>query len=148
MYRNAMNDLYKWKAKKDKKPLIIRGARQVGKTWLMREFGRVAFKDMVLKNINLKQHNIMSRVSNQKQTETKPAIQTLILKASPRKWLGCVYISDQEATGQLIMFLESQSGEFQGKFLNRPIYVIQASCKSILEAALLTKVQSVITLTR
>lgn len=103
---------------------------------------------MVLKNINLKQHSIMSRVSNQKQPETKPAIQTLILKASPRKWLGCVYISDQEATGQLIMFLESQSGEFQGKFLNRPIYVIQASCKSILEAALLTKVQSVITLTR
>ena len=52
MYRNAMNDLYKWKAKKDKKPLIIRGARQVGKTWLMREFGRVAFKDMVYINFD------------------------------------------------------------------------------------------------
>ena len=52
MYRNAMNDLYKWKAKKDKKPLIIRGARQVGKTWLMREFGRIAFDDMVYINFD------------------------------------------------------------------------------------------------
>ena len=52
MYRNAMNDLYKWKAKKDKKPLIIRGARQVGKSWLMREFGRIAFDDMVYINFD------------------------------------------------------------------------------------------------
>ena len=52
MYRNAMNDLYKWKAKKDKKPLIIRGARQVGKTWLMRGFGRIAFDDMVYINFD------------------------------------------------------------------------------------------------
>lgn len=50
MYRSVMKDLYKWKEKSDKKPLIIRGARQVGKTWLMREFGRVAFKDMVSKS--------------------------------------------------------------------------------------------------
>ena len=52
MYRSAMKDLYKWKEKSDKKPLIIRGARQVGKTWLMREFGRVAFKDMVYINFD------------------------------------------------------------------------------------------------
>ena len=52
MYRSAMKDLYQWKEKSDKKPLIIRGARQVGKTWLMREFGRVAFKDMVYINFD------------------------------------------------------------------------------------------------
>ena len=52
MYRNAINDLYKWKAKRDKKPLIIRGARQVGKTWLMREFGRDAFAEMVYINFD------------------------------------------------------------------------------------------------
>jgi len=39
MYRNAMNDLVKWKENKNRKPLIIRGARQVGKTWLMKTFG-------------------------------------------------------------------------------------------------------------
>ena len=47
MYRTAIEDLYKWKAKWNKKPLIIRGARQVGKTWLMKEFGRVAFDKTV-----------------------------------------------------------------------------------------------------
>ncbi len=47
MYRNAMSDLYKWKEKKNKKPLIIRGARQVGKTWLMKKFGEIAYEKMV-----------------------------------------------------------------------------------------------------
>ncbi|MCL2321902.1 MAG: ATP-binding protein [Oscillospiraceae bacterium] len=47
MYRTAIETLYKWKAKKNKKPLIIRGARQVGKTWLMKEFGRLAFEHCV-----------------------------------------------------------------------------------------------------
>ncbi len=40
MYRDAIEKLEKWKNKKNRKPLIVRGARQVGKTWLMREFGR------------------------------------------------------------------------------------------------------------
>ncbi len=40
MFRYKMNELIKWKESKDRKPLIIRGARQVGKTWLMREFGK------------------------------------------------------------------------------------------------------------
>lgn len=47
MYRNAIEKLYEWKKKKNKKPLIIRGARQVGKTWLMKKFGETAYKNMV-----------------------------------------------------------------------------------------------------
>ena len=39
MYRYKIEELKKWKNKKDRKPLILRGARQVGKTWLMEEFG-------------------------------------------------------------------------------------------------------------
>lgn len=39
MYREKIEDLIKWKKSKNRKPLIIRGARQVGKTWLMKEFG-------------------------------------------------------------------------------------------------------------
>lgn len=39
MYREKMNELIDWKESKNRKPLIIRGARQVGKTWLMKEFG-------------------------------------------------------------------------------------------------------------
>ena len=40
MYRYKIEDLKKWKTSIDRKPLIIRGARQVGKTWLMKEFGK------------------------------------------------------------------------------------------------------------
>ena len=39
MYRYKMKELLQWKESEDRKPLIIRGARQVGKTWLMKEFG-------------------------------------------------------------------------------------------------------------
>jgi len=52
MYRNAMVDLYKWKDKKNKKPLVIRGARQVGKTWLMKKFGETAYKTTVYINFD------------------------------------------------------------------------------------------------
>jgi predicted AAA+ superfamily ATPase len=40
MIREAIKDLVKWKADVHRKPLIIRGARQVGKTWIMKEFGK------------------------------------------------------------------------------------------------------------
>ncbi len=40
MQRFAMEKLVEWKNKKNRKPLVIMGARQVGKTWLMREFGK------------------------------------------------------------------------------------------------------------
>ena len=40
MYRNKIEELKRWKESKNRKPLIIRGARQVGKTWLMKEFGK------------------------------------------------------------------------------------------------------------
>ena len=39
MYREKIEELKKWKQSPTRKPLIIRGARQVGKTWLMKEFG-------------------------------------------------------------------------------------------------------------
>lgn len=39
MYREKIEELKKWKESPNRKPLIIRGARQVGKTWLMKEFG-------------------------------------------------------------------------------------------------------------
>ncbi len=47
MYRDAIESLYQWKKKKNKKPLLIRGARQVGKTWLMKKFGQTAYAKTV-----------------------------------------------------------------------------------------------------
>lgn len=52
MYRIAMEKLYRWKVSRRRKPLIIQGARQVGKTWLMKEFGRSAYRDMIYINFD------------------------------------------------------------------------------------------------
>lgn len=58
MYRVAMERLLKWKASRRRKPLIIEGARQVGKTWLMKEFGKSAYRDTVY--INFEANSRMS----------------------------------------------------------------------------------------
>ena len=52
MKRNAMQDLLRWKADEERKPLVLKGARQVGKTWLMKEFGRVAYAGYVYFNFD------------------------------------------------------------------------------------------------
>lgn len=52
MYRFAIEKLYKWKESKRRKPLIIEGARQVGKTWLMKEFGQQAYENTVYINFD------------------------------------------------------------------------------------------------
>ena len=52
MYRNQIEMLIKWKNNKNKKPLIIRGARQVGKTWLMKEFGEKNYKNFAYINFD------------------------------------------------------------------------------------------------
>ncbi len=52
MKRNAISDLVKWKNAEDRKPLVIRGARQVGKTWLMKEFGKLHYKSYTYFNFD------------------------------------------------------------------------------------------------
>ena len=50
MQRELLQSLIKWKKNDDRKPLIIRGARQVGKTWLMKEFGNKQYKNIAYVN--------------------------------------------------------------------------------------------------
>ncbi len=50
MKRLIYNDLLKWKGRSDRKPLILLGARQVGKTYILKEFGKKEFKQMVYLN--------------------------------------------------------------------------------------------------
>jgi len=52
MIREALKDLIKWKEKDPRKPLIIRGARQVGKTWLMNEFGKTNYEKIAYINFD------------------------------------------------------------------------------------------------
>jgi predicted AAA+ superfamily ATPase len=50
MERNELDKLLKWKKSNSRKPLIIRGARQTGKTWLMKEFGRSGYQKVAYVN--------------------------------------------------------------------------------------------------
>ena len=45
MERLVLNDLLKWKNSKHRKPLILRGVRQVGKTWILKEFGKRCYEN-------------------------------------------------------------------------------------------------------
>lgn len=60
MKRDAMQQLYDWKEKEVRKPLIVRGARQVGKTWLMKEFAASAYKQFAY--INFEDNEVMKDV--------------------------------------------------------------------------------------
>lgn len=53
MKRAAIEKLKEWKKNPKRKPLIIRGARQVGKTWLMKEFGNTEYKNVIYVNFEL-----------------------------------------------------------------------------------------------
>ncbi|WP_288887876.1 ATP-binding protein [uncultured Eubacterium sp.] len=52
MERKIMEDLCSWKNKKSRKPLILQGARQVGKTWIMKEFGKRYYKNVAYINLD------------------------------------------------------------------------------------------------
>ena len=52
MKRNAIQDLILWKSSEERKPMVLKGARQVGKTWLMKEFGRSCYDNFVYFNFD------------------------------------------------------------------------------------------------
>ncbi len=52
MKRRAIQDLINWKNNKERKPMVLKGARQVGKTWLMKEFGKAYYKNCVYFNFD------------------------------------------------------------------------------------------------
>ena len=53
MYRYIYNDLVEWKNSSYRKPLILNGARQTGKTWILNEFGKKEYKNVVLSLIHI-----------------------------------------------------------------------------------------------
>ena len=55
MQRDALQKLIQWKNSRGRKPLILKGARQTGKTWLMKEFGRLYYKDTIYINFENEQ---------------------------------------------------------------------------------------------
>ncbi len=73
MYRNALQDLYEWKDRTGRKPMIIRGARQVGKTWLVREFARKNFEYYIEINFD----KIPTKIELFKNRDIKKCLQLL-----------------------------------------------------------------------
>ena len=60
MFRSIFNELKKWKDDINKKPLIIQGARQVGKTWIMKEFGKSEYEDLLY--VNFERDKIVANI--------------------------------------------------------------------------------------
>lgn len=81
-----------WKERSDRKPLVVRGARQVGKTWLVREWGRTRFERVV--EANLERH---------------PQIRTCFTDNDPRATLGrlaAVLGAPVSTDGSTLLFLD------------------------------------------
>lgn len=50
--RNLLDEMIRWKTKRKRKPLVLQGARQVGKSWLLQKFGTTCFDNCVIVNID------------------------------------------------------------------------------------------------
>ena len=74
--RRALQGLIDWKVKKDRKPLVLQGARQVGKTWLLKYFGNNYFDDIAYFNFD-RQGELKQFFETTK--DTKRIIQNLAL---------------------------------------------------------------------
>jgi predicted AAA+ superfamily ATPase len=116
MYRSAIEKLEKWKMSKDRKPLVIYGTRQVGKTWLMKEFGAknydstvyISFdSDSLLKNIFEKDFNV-TRIINELSIAAgvKISSDTLIIfdevQECPRALTSLKYFNENANEFQII----------------------------------------------
>ena len=60
MYRNKIKELEAWKESPNRKPLVLNGARQVGKTWLLKEFGAKSYNSVAY--INLDHNDTVARL--------------------------------------------------------------------------------------
>ena len=78
MKRTVFNSLVKWKNKPNRKPLILQGARQVGKTWLMQEFGKQEYKKTAY--INFDKNENMKNLFSQ-DMDVKRLLRGLALEA-------------------------------------------------------------------
>lgn len=116
MERLILEDFFSWKKSKDRKPLVLKGARQVGKTWLMQEFAQKAYKKSVYINFEdspraaaiFEQDFNIERILFALQTETGIDIDenTLILfdeiQAAPRALTSLKYFYEKAPQYQII----------------------------------------------
>ena len=68
LYREIIKKLEKWKKSSKRKPLIVNGARQVGKTWILKEFGANYYEKIAY--INMDNNHRMKELFNNYDMET------------------------------------------------------------------------------
>ena len=88
MKRFILDNLVQWKKSKYRKPLILKGVRQVGKTWILKEFGKLYYENIAYFNFD---ENIEYREFFEKTKDVKRILQNLMLisgeKIEPEKTL-------------------------------------------------------------
>lgn len=93
MYRKLINDLLKWKSKANHNPLILQGARQVGKTWLLKEFGKTYYEEVCY--INFERHLALSTIFEGDLSPQKIIEQLSIFHGHPINFQKCLLIFDE-----------------------------------------------------
>lgn len=109
MYRKAYEELLSWKEKKNRKPLILRGARQVGKTWLLKHFGAEQYESVAYFNLENSQKltkvfeldldpqrivRTLESISNEKITPGKTLIILDEIQSIPRALTSLKYFCE------------------------------------------------------
>ncbi|MBC7641210.1 MAG: AAA family ATPase [Flavobacterium sp.] len=111
MIRYKVNNLIAWNSKLNRKPLIVNGARQVGKSWLIRDFGATHFKGKLIE-LNLEKsknlHTIFKPDFDVKRIifELNLALNTTISKGKTLLFIDEIQACP-EALGSLRYFYES-----------------------------------------
>jgi predicted AAA+ superfamily ATPase len=129
MQRNLFGKLEQWKTKEGRKPLIIEGARQVGKTWIMKEFGRACFEDVAYFNFepdkelqsifepNIQAHVLLEKLGFLRERKITP--RTLIvfdeIQECPRALNSLKYFCEDAPEYAVVA-----AGSLLGTYLARP----------------------------
>ena len=114
MYREKINDLLHWKDKPNRKPLVLNGARQVGKSWLVHQFGSEHFEGKVI-TINFEKqkelHQIFQTNFDVKRIlfELELALNLKVEEAKDLLFFDEIQACP-EALGSLRYFFEDKSG--------------------------------------
>lgn len=126
MYRNALKDLNIWKSNPSRKPLVIRGGRQVGKTYLIRRFAKENFNHLV--EINFERDPEISTLFDSKDPEKIIQLLELKFNISIKSGQSLLFLDEIQAVPPVLSTLRYFYEEMPG------LHVIAAG--SLLEFAL------------
>ena len=114
MKRNAIQDLIKWKSDEERKPMVLKGARQVGKTWLMKEFGKSYYDGFVYFNFD-EEDELKSIFETNKNPKRIVELLSMICgrKIEPEKTL-IIFDEIQECSAALnsLKYFREQANEY------------------------------------